>query len=46
MKKVIIFGASGNVGSYLTHYAKDFFEKENLEVIASGRRNTPPHRPA
>lgn len=25
MKKVVIFGATGNVGSYLTHYAKGFF---------------------
>lgn len=40
MQKIIIFGASGNVGSYLAHYAKEFFTKENYEVIASGRRNT------
>lgn len=40
MEKVIIFGASGNVGSYLTHYAKDFFDNKKIKVIASGRRNT------
>ncbi len=39
-KKIIILGASGNVGSYLTLYANDFFDKEKYEVIASGRRQT------
>ena len=39
-KKIIIFGATGNVGSYLTLYALDFFDKEKFEVIASGRRDT------
>jgi len=39
-KKIIIFGATGNVGSYLTLYALDFFDKEKYEVIASGRRKT------
>lgn len=39
-KKIIIFGSSGNVGSYLTLYANEFFNKEEYQVIASGRRNT------
>ena len=39
-KKIIIFGATGNVGSYLTLYATKFFDKEKYEVIASGRRKT------
>lgn len=39
-KKIMIFGATGNVGSYLTLYALDFFDKEKYEVIASGRRKT------
>ena len=39
-KKIIIFGATGNVGSYLTLYALDFFNKDEYEVIASGRRKT------
>lgn len=39
-KKIIIFGATGNVGSYLTLYALDFFDREKFEVIASGRRKT------
>lgn len=40
MKKIIIFGATGNVGSYVTKYASDFFDKSEYEIIASGRRNT------
>lgn len=39
-KKIIILGATGNVGSYLTLYAVNFFDKEKYEVITSGRRNT------
>lgn len=39
-KKIIIFGATGNTGSYLTLFALDFFDKEKYEVIASGRRDT------
>ncbi len=39
-KKIIIFGATGNVGSYLTLYALNFFNKDEYEVIASGRRKT------
>ena len=39
-KKIIIFGATGNTGSYLTLYALNFFDKEEYEVIASGRRQT------
>lgn len=40
MKKIIIFGATGNVGSYVTKYASEFFDRNEYEVIASGRRNT------
>lgn len=39
-KKIIIFGATGNVGSYVWKYALDFFDKDQYEVIASGRRET------
>lgn len=39
-KKIIIFGATGNVGSYLTLYALNFFDKDKYEVITSGRRKT------
>lgn len=40
MKKVIIFGATGNVGSYVTKYATEYFAGKDYEVIASGRRQT------
>lgn len=40
MKKVIIFGATGNVGSYVTKYASEFFSSGEYEIIASGRKNT------
>lgn len=39
-KKVIIFGATGNVGSYLFKYATEYFDSEEYEIIASGRRKT------
>lgn len=39
-KKIIIFGATGNVGSYLFKYATEFFDSNEFEVIASGRRET------
>jgi len=39
-KKIIIFGATGNVGSYLLKYALSYFNEEEFEVIASGRRET------
>ncbi|QPN90522.1 NAD-dependent epimerase/dehydratase family protein [Proteus vulgaris] len=40
MKKIIIFGATGNVGSYLTRYCSDFFNESNFEIIAVGSRET------
>ncbi len=39
MKKIIIFGATGQVGVYVTDYAKEYFAKRGrYEVVASGRR--------
>ena len=38
MKRIILFGATGHVGSYMTLYAKNFFDGGEYEVIASGRR--------
>lgn len=38
MKKIVIFGATGNVGSYLTRYAAEFFDGDEYEVVAVGRR--------
>lgn len=40
MKKIIIFGATGNTGSYLLEYALNFFDKKEYQIIASGRRDT------
>jgi len=40
MKRIIIFGATGNVGSYVLKYANEFFDPTEYEVIASGRRQT------
>jgi Nucleoside-diphosphate-sugar epimerases len=39
-KKIIIFGATGNTGSYLLDYALKYFNLEEYEIIASGRRQT------
>jgi len=38
MKKIIVFGATGKVGNYVVDYMKKYFENENFEIIASGRR--------
>lgn len=40
MKKIIIFGATGNVGSYVLKYAREYFDPQKYEVIASGHRKT------
>ena len=40
MKKIIIFGATGNVGSYLVKYASEVFDAGEYEIIATGRRIT------
>ena len=40
MKKIVIFGATGNVGSYVLKYAREYFDPNEYEVIASGRRKT------
>lgn len=37
-KKIILFGATGNVGSYMTKYLAEYFAGSDYEVIASGRR--------
>lgn len=40
MKKVIIFGATGNIGVYLTDYCKQNLNPAEYEVIAVGRKKT------
>ena len=39
-KKIIIFGSTGNVGSYLTDYVNNYFDKNEYEIIAVGKRKT------
>ena len=39
MKKIIIFGATGNVGAYVHKYACEYF-KDRFEVVATGHRKT------
>lgn len=38
MKKIIVFGATGNVGSYFTKYAEEYVREKDYQVIASGKR--------
>lgn len=40
MKKIIIFGATGNAGAYVVDYCLKYFDKSQYEVIATGRRET------
>ena len=41
MKQIIIFGATGNTGAYLTDYCqRHFFNKGEYQVIAVGRKKT------
>ena len=40
MKKIILFGATGNVGSYMLKYMLEYFNLNEYEIIASGRRKT------
>lgn len=39
MKKIIVFGATGNIGAYFVDYCKEYLDKK-YEVIAVGRKNT------
>lgn len=40
MKKVVIFGATGHTGAYLTDYCLSFLDPKIYEVIAVGRKKT------
>lgn len=40
MKRIIIFGATGNTGAYFTDYCKTFFNAQDYEIIAVGRKTT------
>jgi UDP-glucose 4-epimerase len=39
-KKVIIFGATGNTGAYLTEYCVEHLDSKEFEIVAVGRRET------
>ena len=40
MKKVLVFGATGNIGVYLVDYLATHFQNTDYEVVAVGRRDT------
>lgn len=40
MKKIIIFGATGNIGIYFVDYCLQHIDKSQYEVIAVGRKKT------
>jgi len=40
MKKIIIFGATGNTGAYLTEYCIENLNLQEFEVVAVGRKQT------
>lgn len=40
MKKILVFGATGNIGVYFTDYCKQLLDAAEYEVIAIGRKQT------
>ena len=38
MKKILVLGATGNVGSYFTKYAFEYFRGDEYQIVASGKR--------
>lgn len=40
MRKIIIFGATGNIGAYFTDYCNEHLKDTEYEVIAVGRKRT------
>lgn len=40
MKKIVVFGASGNIGVYFVDYLKNKLDLNNFEIIAVGRKRT------
>ena len=40
MKKILIFGATGNIGAYFVDYCKDRLNHKEFEIIAVGRKHT------
>lgn len=40
MRKILIFGATGNIGAYLADYLNQHLNRDEYEVIAIGRKQT------
>lgn len=40
MKKIVVFGATGNVGMYFADYCNQMLDKSRYELIAVGRKST------
>lgn len=40
MKKIVVFGATGNIGMYFVDYCKKHLDLSQYEIIAVGRKNT------
>lgn len=40
MKKIILFGATGNTGMYFADYCNQYLDKTEYELIAVGRKST------
>ncbi len=40
MKKIVLFGATGNIGIYFSDYCNQYLDKSEYELIAVGRRST------
>ena len=40
MKKIVLFGATGNIGMYFADYCNEHLDKNEYELIAVGRKKT------
>ncbi len=40
MKKIVLFGATGNTGMYFADYCNQYLDKNKYELVAVGRKNT------
>ena len=40
MKKIVLFGATGNTGMYFADYCQQYLDKNEYELIAVGRKST------
>lgn len=40
MDKIIIFGATGNIGAYFTDYLQNVIDKTKFQIVAVGRKET------